>query len=544
MRSIAPALVVRLEPLPIQEECEWLTRITLRAILPFSIHGHASPSQVPSIMYTHHEVIIMRDTERMKMEASSPSVMDGKIMYVPSQMDSLASTSTRAVRGNPLRLLIQDAGVLITMLPYLPDLFLPLTASTDSSESYLSLSSAKETILQSLLFIVEVILLILVVPALLILPGAAFILIAILSYTAIYLIARPMEGPPISYSKMDEATMALAAQHNDERWLFVNGTATGHAGLQKNIDRVSKTFGRAVIGIHNKSYGLIADLLECVIQRCLAFNSMDVRTTYFSVKPLLTDPTVTKVVLIGHSQGGIIISLVLDHLFAEMPAKNISKLEVYTFGSAASHFSNPLLSLKSTDLHSTIPKPPSAPAQPQHIIKHIEHYANEYDMIPRWGVLHSVRTILSNRYAGSVFVRMGASGHMFNQHYMDPMFPLSKPESLSPLEAFLDSIVSMDGDLTFARREAGVSDVDVLCKDAGLEFGNGQIIPDDSPLTNGTGSGKGGNAVMVFSRTSSGLVVGEEAPGKTVRALSRLWRYRGGRSPEPDLPGAVVKEGE
>lgn len=27
-----------------------------------------------------------------------------------------------------------------------------------------------------------------------------------------------------------------------------------HAGLQKNIDRLSKTFGRAVIGIHNNRY--------------------------------------------------------------------------------------------------------------------------------------------------------------------------------------------------------------------------------------------------------------------------------------------------
>ena len=38
--------------------------------------------------------------------------------------------------------------------------------------------------------------------------------------------------------------------------------------------------------------------------------------------------------------------------------------------------------------------------------------------------------------------------------------------------------------------------------------------------------------VMIFSRTSSGFVVGEKASGKTVRELSRLWRYLGGASPE------------
>ena len=46
----------------------------------------------------------------------------------------------------------------------------------------------------------------------------------------------------------------------------------------------------------------------------------------------------------NHSvRGGIIISLVLDHLFDELPSSVMSKLEIYTFGSAASHFSNPRL---------------------------------------------------------------------------------------------------------------------------------------------------------------------------------------------------------
>ena len=134
------------------------------------------------------------------------------------------------------------------------------------------------------------------------------------------------QGPRIVHSKTSDATAELASAHQDERWLFVNGILTGHSGLQNNIDRLALTFGRHVVGIHNQSYGLTSDMLECLIQRSLSFNTMDVRITYESVKAYLLESTVKKVVLIAHSQGGIIVSMVLDHLFAELPESAISKL--------------------------------------------------------------------------------------------------------------------------------------------------------------------------------------------------------------------------
>lgn len=47
---------------------------------------------------------------------------------------------------------------------------------------------------------------------------------------------------------------------------------------------------------------------------------------YDYVKACVTDPTVNKLVLIGHSQGGIVISLIIDQLLADIPASYISKL--------------------------------------------------------------------------------------------------------------------------------------------------------------------------------------------------------------------------
>lgn len=168
------------------------------------------------------------------------------------------------------------------------------------------------------------------------------------------------------------------------------------------------------------SYGILADLGMCLIQRAVLYHDCGSRLTYAYVKAMLVDPTVTKVVLIGHSQGGIIVSQVIDDLLAQLPTRTMSKLEVYTFGSAASHFSNPSLPPRSEPFNQRGEQPslktsrskidlPDA-SRGNHVIPHMEHYANEYDLVPRWGVLHSVQDVLDTRYAGSIFVRTGASG--------------------------------------------------------------------------------------------------------------------------------------
>ena len=272
--------------------------------------------------------------------------------------------------------------------------------------------------------------------------------------------------------------------------------------------------------------------------------------TYTYIKAILADPTVHKVVLIGHSQGGIIISLALDQLFAELPTSCMAKIEVYTFGSAASHFSNPLVSLTSETDASVSPTSGPAvhfdlPPQPKHVISHIEHYANELDMVSRWGVLHCTQDILNNRYAGSVFVRMGASGHLFNQHYMDAMFPLPGETTQSLPEIFLERFAEVAEKLAMKRESTAVGNVGAMRRESGLEFGDGQVIYDGLDMMNGQYPNASGtndprrisdNTVMTFARTTTGRLLAEEAQGKTVRELSRLWRYQGGRSPHTPTP--------
>ena len=221
------------------------------------------------------------------------------------------------------------------------------------------------------------------------------------------------------------------------------------------------------------------------------------------------DGKMTILLILICQEGGITVSLVVDELLAELPQQLLTKLEIYTFGSAASHLHNPPVSLESkTRRGLTLP-------EPKLLIPHIEHYANEYDMVPRWGVLNSTRSILTQRYAGQVFIHK-ASGHMFVQHYINAIFSDSDPNG------YLDQIVNLSGD-TLDKADS-IERLSIKSRThTGLEFGNGERVID---------GGEDGEDMFSFDRTASGRLQLLEARGKTVRELSRLWKYQGGESPE------------
>ena len=123
---------------------------------------------------------------------------------------------------------------------------------------------------------------------------------------------------------------------------------------------------------------------------------------------------------------------------------------------------------------------------------------------------------------------------------MDAMFPLPKAKTSSSIVNFLDQAVSVNLELAWKRAIApAVETANMVRRETtGLEFGTGdRMLPKDGGQPNGSGTmqsptATGSNPVMVFSRTTSGVVVGEEMSGKTVKELSRLWRYLGGGSPD------------
>ena len=113
----------------------------------------------------------------------------------------------------------------------------------------------------------------------------------------------------------------------------------------------------------------------------------------------------------------------------------------------------------------------------------IEHYTNEKDFVARLGVLRFVKKPGDNEFVGKVFMRLGEGGHLFCQHYLGPMFGGVRP-------GFLDEVVVVEEETAMERAE-----------EAGME-------------------------------EEEGMVQSEVVRGRTVREVSRLWKYKDGRVPD------------
>ena len=228
-----------------------------------------------------------------------PKINRGEVSYLPSQVQVLSAASAKASQQSPARLFLQDTLVLFRLLRYLPWLFLPLKSTNADGKSYTDNSDFVERSLQILLFIIETLVVVLAIPAFIVLPGLLFLAATGVVFLIVQLLSYPLSGPSPILSNTAPLT---SQQHPSERWVFLNGCASGHKTLQSDINCLSEVFGREIIGIHNKSFGLVVDILECLIQRCFGYRTTDVRVAYEQIKTLLCEIEVKKIVLIGHSR--------------------------------------------------------------------------------------------------------------------------------------------------------------------------------------------------------------------------------------------------
>lgn len=252
------------------------------------------------------------------------------------------------------------------------------------------------------------------------------------------------------------------------------------------------------------SAGVLFDLAECLVQRGFAYATGDVRRAHVLIKEALLDPTVEKVVLVLHSQGGIEGGLVIDWLLDELPQDLLHQLEVYTFGNAANHFNNPHCTCPASTEVDNSNRDPST----RRSIGYIEHYANAEDVVSWLGVLQFAN--IPNRYLGRLFVRPG-SGHLMNQHYLDNMFTLGSNRRVLDSNPFMDMKVEMKSNITIERKGEG----------------SGPSGDSDEPTE---------ETLFPIAKSGSllrnGVAIDEEdVQALRVKDFSRLWQYRNGGSP-------------
>ncbi|KAJ5454061.1 uncharacterized protein N7458_005017 [Penicillium daleae] len=473
-----------------------------------------------------------------------------EVKFYGSQ-NNRATVAPLAYTGSPWKLFISDILLFLQWSPYLINIVLPLwpCPSRCLDELYPSLANIHDILLHTILVVAQSSFLV-SLPFLITIPFVFYIFYIGLFLALNMSVCNLLNGkiPEEGLKSTEDEHSEAWKRHDDESWIFLNGVAVGKHWLQSNIDRISRTFHRPVVGVHNRTNGIIFDVIECLIQRALLYSNSDIRQCHMLIKKALYAPGIKKVVLILHSQGGIEGGMILDWLYDEVPHDLLKQLEVYTFGNAANHFNNPY--------RVNIPgvgagvgsKHTSAYLQTQNkrAVAHIEHYANRKDFVSRWGVLHFTRKVsedpLQNRFMGRVFERPGG-GHQFNQHYLDNMFPLDPTGRFVRGLAdgdFMEMDVWVGGD-TEAREGLGQS----------LEATSGSIEPESRVLSSSpssvwtesqeqTSRPQGNFMISVvdeLARTN-----GVPLKALKVKNLSRLWAYCNGDSPTDIITEAVIKE--
>ncbi|KAI2627567.1 hypothetical protein GGR54DRAFT_628700 [Hypoxylon sp. NC1633] len=405
-------------------------------------------------------------------------------------------------------------------------------------------------------------------------------------FTVNWFLCLGLNGNTITFHSDPKYAPALE-EHAHEQWIFLNGVAVGETWLKSNINRLALTFKRPIIGVHNRTTGIIFDVFECLVQRNFGYATSDIRLAYKIVKEKLYNPQYTKVVFILHSQGGIEGGLVLDWLLQELPQDLLSKLEVYTFGNASNHFNNPHRHVDSQraerkNLKTNIQIPTSiteipltdSPIETQSLaskrllskgsrhsldsnekmiaalsslskessssrtttytvpasdraIAHVEHYAHTTDFVALWGILHFVTNERASpdmpRYIGRVFNRTSLRG---GHQFCQHYLNGMFPLARDTSGEFVGCAESNDFMNSVVEVARKGTEKEGLRE--GIEVAWSMIGGED-------GNFKDEVAVHgSFHEDANGITDGKVR----VKDLSRLWQYRNGRSP-PDLPREV-----
>jgi len=155
----------------------------------------------------------------------------------------------------------------------------------------------------------------------------------------------------------------VGGARNNETLIYVNGINTTKDAQASSLQNLANTTGSRVVGIHNGTDGMVADLAQCVKDKLDKGNNPAVDTLANTVYDELKAGH--PIHLMAHSQGGLITSRALSHvqqrlmvedgLTQEQAEQKMSGIKVETFGAAAAHY----------------------PDGPQY-----QHYINRADLVP------------------------------------------------------------------------------------------------------------------------------------------------------------------
>ena len=246
----------------------------------------------------------------------------------------------------------------------------------------------------------------------------------------------------------------------DEHWFFINGIATNEDVATFNAAYLAHLFHRPVTVVQNATNSWPVDLFECVIGKGFKDDpdSADRKTmtepawrATAAILEALNAVQTRRVVVIAHSQGTIIAANVLravaKALQSELTQQKNPKWHGFTSQLMGKVDTGTQKILRDNLAHSlsVFARGGTAKAQeklrkleiytfancadkmryvyPARQLPYMEHFANEFDVVARLGILsplrHGPESIIE--IDGPVFEQKEGWGHLLNEHYLAPI---------------------------------------------------------------------------------------------------------------------------
>lgn len=258
----------------------------------------------------------------------------------------------------------------------------------------------------------------------------------------------PPFGPPFLNQLFWQPTVILQRPDHygsytsfpEEAWFFLNGIMTNDAVAQVNAAFLADLFHRPITLIQNSTGSLVADLLECMLGKEWSRTTEAAVKSFPAIYDALKARSKQRVVVICHSQGTIITSVVLRMLleitraprpeavpaaeafgmpyaepefvypsdepvrleeFEPLEIDELAKLEIYAFANCANRMQR----------HPTV-RVNGLP------VPWIESFGNEYDLVARLGMSAPRPEARGIQIDGPRYEHKGRWGHLLNEHYL------------------------------------------------------------------------------------------------------------------------------
>lgn len=186
------------------------------------------------------------------------------ITFYPSQAGGPTGKLPIAYTGHPMHLLWSDlcliwrqkgrvGGILLPIRPFKLDEF---------DELYLSSKNVLAIVVHAFLVVAQLSFLLSLFTAFWV-PVGAFAIYVTGFLTFNWAICRIfLNGGENSL----ESTVGMKeGTESKDYWIYLNGVSVGSSWLQANVDRLSHTFGRRIVGVLNPTDGIIFDLIQCMV---------------------------------------------------------------------------------------------------------------------------------------------------------------------------------------------------------------------------------------------------------------------------------------